>query len=146
MIRRSNFHKKQKGFTLLELLTVTAIIGTLASVAIPAYQQYSNRARFSEAILAATPYKNAMELAAFRGLVQFPGQFNSGTNGIPDMTWPWANPGMNQLVGVWGGTIFVLWWFDGTPLSGHSYTLRATNATAPLQWVEGGSCVNMGFC
>lgn len=140
------YRKKQQGFTLLELLTVTAIIGTLASVAIPAYQQYSLRARFSEAILATTPYKNAMELAAFRGLVQFPGQFNSGTNGIPDMNWPWFDPNQNQLIGVWGGTIFVMWWFDGTPLSGHSYTLTALNATPPLVWEEGGSCISMGYC
>jgi len=142
MIRR----QQQHGFTLLELLTVTAIIGTLASVAIPAYQQYSLRARFSEAILATTPYRNAMELAAFRGLVQFPGQFNSGTNGIPDMTWPWFDPNQNQMIGVWGGTIFVMWWFDGTELSGHSYTLRALNADPPIQWEQGGSCVNAGYC
>ncbi len=138
--------RKQQGFTLLELLTVTAILGTLASIAVPAYQQYGLRARFSEAIYATTPFRNAAELAAFRGLVQFPGQFNSGTNGIPPMTTPWSNPNQNQMIGLWGGTIFVMWWFDGTELSGHSYTLRAVNADPPIEWVQGGSCQAAGYC
>lgn len=47
----------QKGFTLIELMIVVAIIGILAAVAIPAYQDYTVRARVSEGLTMASPAK-----------------------------------------------------------------------------------------
>jgi type IV pilus assembly protein PilA len=55
--------KTQRGFTLIELMIVVAIIGVLAAVAIPAYQNYIKKAAYTEVVNAMTPYKTAIDEA-----------------------------------------------------------------------------------
>ena len=53
-------YRAQKGFTLIELMIVVAIIGILAAIALPAYQDYTARAQVTEAIAATSPMRLAV--------------------------------------------------------------------------------------
>ena len=71
----------QKGFTLIELMIVVAIIGILAAVALPAYQDYTKKAKYAEVISVTSGYKTAVavcaqEAGALTGC-------SSGVKGVP---------------------------------------------------------------
>ena len=133
----------QKGFTLIELMIVVAIIGILAAVALPAYQNYSNRAKFSEAVMAATPLKTAIELAIQTSNPTGLADLDGGVFGIPaNVTAAAAIHG----VSVTDGVVTITWQDDGTVLDGVTYSLTPNGIIAPVQWTEGGTCLALTYC
>lgn len=71
--------KVQQGFTLIELMIVIAIIGILAAVALPAYQDYTKRAKLSEVMILASKDKLTVS-EYFLSVGNFPSQAQSGIN------------------------------------------------------------------
>jgi type IV pilus assembly protein PilA len=76
-----NNAKKQGGFTLIELMIVVAIIGILAAIALPAYQSYTEKARFTEVVNASSAAKTAVEICVQMGTPIL--ACVGGSNGVP---------------------------------------------------------------
>lgn len=137
-------NKQAQGFTLIELMIVVAIIGILAAIALPAYKNYSDRAKFAEIPLAATPYKNAIELAVqAEGLTALAG-LDNGAHGIPAAA---GAKGYVNKVEVKDGVITVT--SQNISTSNPTFTMTPTLATgggAIASWATGGTCVTVGIC
>lgn len=135
--------KSQAGFTLIELMIVTAIIGILVSVALPAYDLYRNRGRFSEAILAIGNHRSAIITAASIGRASAVTDFDSGALGIPPVQ---AQTAATHGISVTDGAITITWRNDGTDLAGITYILTASTHQPPIQWTASGTCLDGGYC
>lgn len=75
----------QQGFTLIELMIVVAIIGILAAVAIPAYQDYTVRAKIQEAVNLSNPHRTSLGIACSEGALMTPGNAGAGANQQTDL-------------------------------------------------------------
>jgi type IV pilus assembly protein PilA len=143
--------KTQKGFTLIELMIVIAIIGILAAVAVPQYQSYTARAKFSEVVLATSNFKSAIEICAqtVGGIPADGSCTTQGANGIPA-----APAATSKLATVVTGapaadsaTIVATAAATGG-LTGETYQVNGTYAGGRVTWVTdpGSTCLTGGLC
>lgn len=131
--------KAQKGFTLIELMIVVAIIGILAAVAIPSYNNYTTKARFSEVVLATSGIKTAVDLCYQQGECV---DASGNVSGVSTVTLP-ASTNSALISGIAtsdAGVITVTPNATKGILASDTYVLTPTKAGNGLKWDQSGGC------
>ncbi|MDF1654233.1 MAG: prepilin-type N-terminal cleavage/methylation domain-containing protein [Coxiellaceae bacterium] len=130
-------------FSLIELMIAVTIVGILAAAGIPAYQNYTKRARLSELISATAPYKISVTLC-----YQMLGDLkscDSGKHGIPVALKAGSQAGLVDKLDVRNGIITV------TPKSQNGISKQDTFALKPiiknhqLSWQKSGGAIKSGL-
>jgi type IV pilus assembly protein PilA len=134
--------KMQQGFTLIELMIVVAIIGILAAVAIPQYQQYTTKAKFAEALSTAEAYKHAVGLCSQENAGVLT-SCDAGSGGVPAV--PATMPANVASVAVTDGVVNVT---AAAAAGSYVYEVTPTVDNGVLKWTHTGNstCVAANVC